>query len=165
MATLPPLIEEDVQTIDKTLDDLLGKTEATAAFIIDKGGPLLSQRGQIGQIDTVAVAALAAGSFSATQAIAERVGETNFNSIYQQGDQSSLYVISIDDNLLMIVIFKASLSVGVIKYYAKSAIHTIALQLERARKRAPNVHMDMVSMENVDSDVFRKDGKQGEPNA
>ena len=141
MATLPPLTEEDVQLIDKTLDELLSKTEATAAFIIDKGGPLLSQRGQIGQMDTTAVAALAAGSFSATQAIAERVGETNFN---------------IDDNLLLIVIFKASLSVGVIKHYAKSAIIAIAQQLERARKRSPNVHMDMVAMENIETNVFRK---------
>ncbi len=156
MATLPPLTEEDVQLIDKTLDELLSKTEATAAFIIDKGGPLLSQRGQIGQMDTTAVAALAAGSFSATQAIAERVGETNFNSIYQQGDQSSIFVVSIDDNLLLIVIFKASLSVGVIKHYAKSAIIAIAQQLERARKRSPNVHMDMVAMENIETNVFRK---------
>ena len=156
MATLPPLTEEDVQLIDKTLDELLSKTEATAAFIIDKGGPLLSQRGQIGQMDTTAVAALAAGSFSATQAIAERVGETNFNSIYQQGDQSSIFVVSIDDNLLLIVIFKATLSVGVIKHYAKSAIIAIAQQLERARKRSPNVHMDMVAMENIETNVFRK---------
>ena len=156
MATLPPLTEEDVQLIDKTLDELLSKTEATAAFIIDKGGPLLSQRGQIGQMDTTAVAALAAGSFSATQAIAERVGETNFNSIYQQGDQSSIFVVSIDDNLLLIVIFKATLSVGVIKHYAKSGIIAIAQQLERARKRSPNVHMDMVAMENIETNVFRK---------
>lgn len=156
MATLPPLTEEDVQLIDKTLDELLSKTEATAAFIIDKGGPLLSQRGQIGQMDTTAVAALAAGSFSATQAIAERVGETNFNSIYQQGDQSSIFVVSIDDNLLLIVIFKATLSVGVIKHYAKSGIIAIAQQLERARKRTPNVHMDMVAMENIETNVFRK---------
>ncbi len=156
MATLPPLTEEDVQLIDKTLDELLSKTEATAAFIIDKGGPLLSQRGQIGQMDTTAVAALAAGSFSATQAIAERVGETNFNSIYQQGDQSSIFVVSIDDNLLLIVIFKATLSVGVIKHYAKSGIIAIAQQLECARKRSPNVHMDMVAMENIETNVFRK---------
>lgn len=156
MASLPPLIEEDVQLIDRTLDDLLAKSEATAAFIIDKGGPLLSQRGQIGQMDTTAVAALAAGSFSATQAIAERVGETNFSSIYQQGDQSSLLVTSIDENLLLIVIFKATLSVGVVKFYSKGSIANIAAQLERARKRSPHIHMDLVSGENLETTIFQK---------
>jgi predicted regulator of Ras-like GTPase activity (Roadblock/LC7/MglB family) len=156
MATLPPLTEEDVQLIDKTLDELLGKSEATAAFIIDKGGPLLSQRGQIGQMDTTAVAALAAGSFSATQAIAERVGESNFNSIYQQGDQSSLLVTSIDDNLLLVVIFRASLSVGVVKFYSKASIGAIAAQLVRARQRSPHIHIDMVSGDSVETSIFKR---------
>ena len=47
MPGLPPLIEEDVQMLDAALDDLLRKSEAAAALVIDKGGPLISQRGAV----------------------------------------------------------------------------------------------------------------------
>jgi predicted regulator of Ras-like GTPase activity (Roadblock/LC7/MglB family) len=157
MPALPLLIEEDVQRFDAALQELLLKSEATAALIIDKGGPLISQRGVWDQLDVTTVAALAAGSFSATQAIAERVGETSFRSIYQQGEQNSLLVSNIEENLLLLVIFRASLSVGLVKYYARFTIEQVAAQVERARHRAPLQTMDLVSMDAVDvSSVFRK---------
>ncbi len=90
MQGLPPLIQEDVLSLNSALDQLLQKSEATAALIIDKGGPIISQRGAVEQFDTTTIAALAAGSFCATQAIAERLGETNFAMIYQQGGRFSL---------------------------------------------------------------------------
>ena len=157
MLGLPELIEEDMRVIDSALDELLRKSETDCALIIDKAGPLLSQRGRYEQYDTMTVAALAAGSFCATEAIAERVGETNFTSIYQQGDQFSVLVSSIADTVLLIVIFKANLSAGAVKFYAKSACSKIAVQLNSARSRAPGTTIDLVSM-NVSnaSDIFTK---------
>jgi predicted regulator of Ras-like GTPase activity (Roadblock/LC7/MglB family) len=157
MPGLPPLIEEDVLLFDAALDDLLRRSEAAAALIIDKGGPLISQRGAAGDFDTTTIAALAAGSFCATQAIAERIGETNFSNIYQQGDRHSLLFCNIDDNVLLIVIFKAEISVGAIKYYASATVEQISLQLQKAGRRAPRESMDLVSMNVVDaSSIFRK---------
>lgn len=45
MATLPQLIEEDVQQLDEILRELLKQTEATTALVIDKGGFLISHQG------------------------------------------------------------------------------------------------------------------------
>jgi predicted regulator of Ras-like GTPase activity (Roadblock/LC7/MglB family) len=157
MAGLPALIEEDVQRLDAVLHELLTRSEATVAMVIDKGGPLICQRGVVPSFDATTVAALAAGSFCATQAIAERVGESTFTNIYQQGEQHSLLVSNVDEDLLLIVIFRADLSVGLVKYYAAFAIAQIAAQLEQARQRAPNSTLDLVSMDVVDvSGVFRK---------
>ena len=159
MPALPQLMEEDVQRFDAALRELLRKSEATVALIIDKGGPLISQCGVGEQLDTTTVAALAAGSFCASQAIAERVGESSFRSVYQQGEQNSLLVSNIDEDLLLLVIFRASLSVGLVKYYAAFTISQVAAQVERARRRAPLQTMDLVSMDAVDvSGVFRKTG-------
>ena len=58
------------------------------------------------------MAALAAGSFAANEAIAGLVGESNFSSIYQQGEHHSLLVGNVGGNLLLVVIFKATTSVG-----------------------------------------------------
>jgi predicted regulator of Ras-like GTPase activity (Roadblock/LC7/MglB family) len=160
MPGLPTLIDEDMQLLDGALDELLQRSEAGTALIIDKGGPLISQRGVTGNSDITTIAALAAGSFCATQAIAERIGETNFSSIYQQGDHHSLLLCNIDDNLLLIVIFKAAISVGAVKYYAATTIDQVGLQVRKARQRAPQESTDLVSMNLVDAaNVFRKKSK------
>jgi predicted regulator of Ras-like GTPase activity (Roadblock/LC7/MglB family) len=157
MPGLPPLIQEDVETLDAALDDLLVKSEASATLIIDKGGPLISQRGTVERLDTTTISALAAGSFCATQAIAELVGETHFAAIYQQGDRNSLLFCNIDENVLLIVIFKATLSVGMVKYYVAETIHRVMSQLKRAQQRTPDTSVDLVSMNVLDvSSIFRK---------
>jgi predicted regulator of Ras-like GTPase activity (Roadblock/LC7/MglB family) len=157
MPGLPPLIHEDVQTLDAALDDLLVKSEAAAALVIDKGGPLISQRGTVKRFDTTTISALAAGSFCATQAIAELLGESQFAAIYQQGERHSLLFSNIDDNVLLIVIFKATLSVGMVKYYAADTVQRVMAQLQRAHQRAPDTSVDLVSMNVLDvSTIFRK---------
>ena len=155
MPGLPPLIEEDVQSLDAALDDLLRRSEAAVALIIDKGGPLISQRGALENFDATTIAALAAGSFCATQAIAQRIGENGFSNIYQQGERHSLLFCDIDDNVLLVVIFKADISAGAIKYYAAATVGQVGQQLERARQRSPQNSMDLVSMNVVDvSSIF-----------
>jgi predicted regulator of Ras-like GTPase activity (Roadblock/LC7/MglB family) len=157
MAGLPNLIEEDVRVMNFALDELLRKTDSIAGMIIDKGGPLICQRGNADQFDTLTMAALAAGAFCATQAMAERMGEPTFNNVYQQGTTHSLLVSNIDDNLLLIVIFRASSSVGLIKYFATGVIKQIANQLERAAQRMPGKTLDLVSLNVLDaSAVFHR---------
>jgi len=158
MLGLPQLQSEDMQCMDGALDELLRKTDATAALIIDRGGPLLTERGQTKEFDTTTMAALAAGSFCATQAIAERVGESDFSSVYQQGNRHSILVIMIDESLLLILVFRADLGVGIMKYHAKAAIERIATQLAIARLRTPDT-VDLVSMNSFDAaEIFRKVG-------
>lgn len=157
MPGLPPLIEEDVQLLDAALDELLRKSEAIAALVIDKGGPLINQRGAVKGFDTTTISALAAGSFCATQAIAELLSEAHFACIYQQGEHHSLLFCNIDENLLLIVIFKAELSVGIIKYYAAETVSRVMRQLQKAQQRAPDASVDLVSMNVLDaSTIFRK---------
>src|SRR5678815_1555438 len=116
MGTLPQLIEEDIQCLDGALRELLEKSEATTALIIDQGGFLISSYGDARQFDLTTIAALASGAFLANQTIANLVHETNFNSVYQQGDKYSMLVMCVDECCLLVVIFKAQLSVGAIKY-------------------------------------------------
>ena len=146
-----------MQLLNSALDELLRKSEAATALVIDKGGPVINQRGAAEQFDSVTIAALAAGSFCATQAIAERLGEANFANIYQQGERFSLLFCNIDDNALLIIIFKAELSAGAVKYYAAESVRRIARQMQRAQERAPGESVDLVSENTLDvSTVFAK---------
>ena len=142
--------------MESAMDELLRQSEATAALLIDKGGPLICERGDTEGFDTTTMAALAAGSFAATEAIAGLIGEPNFNSIYQQGERHSLLVSHVGLNLLLIVIFKVAQSVGAVKYFAAIATKQIALQVQRAQERNPDAVLDLVSMDLANTAVLFK---------
>ena len=151
MATLPQLYEEDIAVLDRCLDQLLRSTEASTALVIDKGGFLICQRGDVQSFDTVTLAALAAGSFAATQTIASIVNEPNFTSLYQQGEEVSMLATSIDQNCVLVVVFRASLSVGAVKYYAVSTTKQVAAQIHSASVRNPGPGLDLSMMNIADT--------------
>jgi predicted regulator of Ras-like GTPase activity (Roadblock/LC7/MglB family) len=156
MSTLPQLIEEDIQCLDDTLKELLTRTESTTALIIDQGGFLITSQGNSREFDLTTIAALASGAFMANQTIANMVHETNFNSVYQQGEKFSMFVMCIDDYCMLVVIFKAELSVGLIKYYGAPAVTRIAAQLETAKNRDPAGGLDLSVLNMADPSEFFK---------
>jgi predicted regulator of Ras-like GTPase activity (Roadblock/LC7/MglB family) len=157
MATLPQLIEEDMQRLNDALLEFIGQTDATAALIIDKGGFLITHQGDSSQFDVTTIGALASGAFMANQTIASLVNEPNFNSVYQQGEKSSMLVVNIDEHCLLIVIFSANIGVGIMKYFAAGAIRIIAGQLVVARNRNPDGGYDLSVLNLADSEsLFRK---------
>src|SRR5438270_9632519 len=104
MATLPQLIEEDIERLEEELRELLEDSDATTALIIDKGGFLIAHQGDARQFDLTTIAALASGAYLANQTIANLVHEANFNSVYQQGEKFSLFVACVDEASLLAVI-------------------------------------------------------------
>jgi predicted regulator of Ras-like GTPase activity (Roadblock/LC7/MglB family) len=161
MATLPQLIEEDVQRLDDALRELLAQTDATTALIIDKGGFLIGSYGNSKQFDLTTIAALASGAYMANQTIANLVHETNFNSVYQQGEKHSMFVLSVDDYCMLVVIFRAQVSVGVVKYFAAPAAVQIADQLQSAQQRDPSAGLDLSELNVADTSDFFKRQRDG----
>jgi predicted regulator of Ras-like GTPase activity (Roadblock/LC7/MglB family) len=161
MATLPQLLEEDIQRLDKELQDFLTQTDATTALIIDKGGFLINSQGDTKQYDLTTIAALASGAYLANQTIANLVHETNFNSVYQQGEQCSMFVVSVDEHCLLVVIFKAQVSVGIVKYFSEPAAQNISAQMRVAQERDPGAGLDLSVLNMADpSIVFKRKGKK-----
>jgi predicted regulator of Ras-like GTPase activity (Roadblock/LC7/MglB family) len=159
MATLPQLIEEDIQRLDYELKNLLTHTDATTAIIIDKGGFLITSQGEATQFDLTTIAALASGAFMANQTIANLVHEESFDSVYQQGQKLSMFVMGIDEHCLLVVIFKATVSVGVVKYFSAPASAQIAKQLSVAQQRDPENGLDLSVLNIADTaDLFRRKG-------
>ncbi len=157
MATLPQLIEEDIQRLDDELRELLTQTDATTALIIDKGGFLITSAGDSRQFDLTTIAALASGAYMANQTIANLIHETNFNSVYQQGERFSMFVLSVDDHCMLVVIFRAQVSVGVVKYFGAPAAGHIAEQLQIAQQRDPSGGLDLSVLNVADtSDLFKR---------
>lgn len=159
MGTLPQLLEEDIQQLDEVLREYLRHTEATSALIIDKGGFLITSHGDQRQFDLTSIAALASGAFLANQTIASMVHEENFTSVYQQGEKFSMFVTCIDEQSLLVIIFRAGISVGAVKYFALPAARRIADQMKVARERAPGLGLDLSMLNMADTrEVFKRRG-------
>jgi predicted regulator of Ras-like GTPase activity (Roadblock/LC7/MglB family) len=157
MPTLPQLIEDDISTLNSAMQELLIKSDAGTAFIIDKGGFMITQCGRAEEFDTTTLAALSAASFAATEGIATLVGEKNFSSVYQQGEHYSIIVMNVDEYCLLSVIFRANLSVGAIRYYATDTINKVAAQLKTAHSREPQGGLDLSMLNLADpSPMFKK---------
>ena len=157
MATLPQLLEEDIQQLDDLLREYLRSTDALTALIIDKGGFLITYQGDSRQFDLTTIGALASGAFLANQTIANLVNEENFDSVYQQGEAVSMFATNIDEHCLLVVIFRALVGVGVVKYYASTVRERIAAQLRVAQERDPAGGLDLSVLNIADtSGLFKR---------
>ena len=157
MATLPQLIEEDIQRFGVVLQELLKHTEASTALIIDKGGFLITAEGNSDEFDLTTIAALASGAFMANQTIANLVHETNFDSVYQQGEKYSIFAKCAGEETILVVIFEAEKSVGVVKYFAEPVVEKIEEQLKAAYERDPGQGLDLSVLNVADTTgVFKK---------
>ena len=68
-----------------------------------------------------------------------------------------MFVLCIDEYCMLVVIFKASLSVGAVKYFAVPAAQHIALQLRIAQQRDPGAGLDLSELNLADtSDLFKR---------
>jgi predicted regulator of Ras-like GTPase activity (Roadblock/LC7/MglB family) len=157
MGTLPQLVEEDIQRLEEVLRELLEHSDASTALIIDQGGFLIASQGDARQFDLTTIAALASGAYLANQTIANLVHETNFNSVYQQGEKHSMFVLAVDESCMLVVIFKAQVSVGVVKYFSLPAAEEIAKQMLTAQERDPAGGLDLSVLNIADtSDIFKR---------
>jgi predicted regulator of Ras-like GTPase activity (Roadblock/LC7/MglB family) len=126
-------------------------------LLVDKGGFLITNKGDTGDLDLTTIGALASGAFMATQTIAGLVNEKNFNSTFQQGEKFSLYILEVDDECLMVIIFSTESGLGVVKYYSTNVATAIARQVNLARERNPGGGFDLsvLNLSNT-KELFRK---------
>jgi predicted regulator of Ras-like GTPase activity (Roadblock/LC7/MglB family) len=157
MATLPVLINEDIEQIDAVLEEFVVKSEAEIAVITAEGGFVIASAGKTSEFDITTIGALAANAGCATEAVAKLIGEPNFSMLYQQGQKRSLLVSSADRYHSLIVVFPSNVSAGAVKYLAADTAERIAKQLAKARERAPHEGIDPISLNISDhTQIFRR---------
>jgi predicted regulator of Ras-like GTPase activity (Roadblock/LC7/MglB family) len=152
---MPILTIQAAGNLLKALEDFLEKSEASFALIIERGGSILSQHGDIpDSTDPTILSALAAGSFAATREVARRVGETEFSALHQQGRQSHILMSAINDDAMLMTVFGPKTTLGLVRFYSAGAVKQIAAVLEQARSE-PQIPIDLGSEVTDDScEVF-----------
>jgi predicted regulator of Ras-like GTPase activity (Roadblock/LC7/MglB family) len=159
MAQFPQLHQEDIDHLNVVLRELLTKSEATTALLVEKAGYLIHQCGNPDELDTTTFATLGSNAYNAVQFMAGLVNENNFTSMYQQGENFSTLMLNVEENSLLVIIFPTNLTVGSIKYYAAPAARTIAERISFASERTPQ-RLDLSDLDPTDVPaLFRRAAK------
>jgi predicted regulator of Ras-like GTPase activity (Roadblock/LC7/MglB family) len=157
MGQFPQLIQEDLDHLNLVMHELLNKSEANIALLVEKAGYLIHQCGSQDSIDTTTFATLGSNAYNAVQFMAQLVNERNFTSMYQQGERFSTLMINVDENSLLVVVFPTHLTLGSMKYYASPAARSIAQRIEVASHRTPESGLDLSDLDPKDvQSLFRK---------
>ncbi len=126
MNCIPALTIDNVAKLDGILADFLRTADADLTVVIDRGGNVISQFGDVSVLDVTIIAALAAGSFAATKELARRIGEVEFNALYHQGNGKHIFMNSVDDNTIMITVFGRRTTVGLVRFYSVATASAVA---------------------------------------
>ncbi|MDZ7800741.1 MAG: roadblock/LC7 domain-containing protein [Trueperaceae bacterium] len=132
--------------VEATLDELLGRSRARYALVVDrKGFVLLHARAlwapKPPSLDSLAT--LVASNHSANEAIAKLFGDEGFREMVHQGSDVGTYVEELGPDALLLVVFDASAALGKIKVHAHRAARTIREELAALREMdAPALNLD-----------------------
>ena len=157
MGQFPQLIQDDLDALNVAMRDLLKKSEANVALLVEKAGYLIHQCGSQESMDSTTFATLGSNAYNAVQFMAQLVNESNFTSMYQQGEHFSTLMVNVDENSLLVIVFPTHLTVGSMKYYATPAAKAIGERIHLASARAPGTGLDLSDLDPTDVQaLFRK---------
>ncbi len=139
------LYGETFEQVDALLSQLLAKSHARYAMIIDlKGFVLMHSRAlwapKPPSLDSLAT--LIASNYSANTAIANLFGESGFKEMVQQGAEVGTYLEELGDKALLVTIFDSSAALGRVKLFTKKAVEEIKTVLENSSEEAPKITFD-----------------------
>ena len=147
MGQFPSLTQEDINHIEAAMSDLLRKSEASIALLVEKAGYLIHQCGNPAELDTTTFATLGSNAYNAVQFMASLVNESNFTSMYQQGESYSTLMVNVDENSLLVIVFPTHLTVGSMKYYAAPAVRAIGNRIVEASARTGADSFDLSDLD------------------
>ncbi|MCB9877541.1 MAG: roadblock/LC7 domain-containing protein [Planctomycetes bacterium] len=118
--------KEDVERIDKILNEFLRLSGAKCALLIDKEGHMVTKRGELRTIDIDTISALVAGSFAATKEMARLLGEEEFTAMFHQGERDNIQLSLVGDRTLLTILFDDRTTVGMVRLYAGETAKKLA---------------------------------------
>lgn len=129
------LSKDDLDCVHGVLIDMLRKSESRCALLVDQSGRCVARAGFTEKIDVDALAALVAGSFASTRAMAALVGESEFSVLFHQGQHDHIHNILVDNDRILAVIFDRRTTVGMVRLCAKNAAARIAARFREILAR------------------------------
>lgn len=137
-------LPRDLEQLDRLLLSFLDATSARCALIVDRSGQLLTFAGDGLTFDGTAFASLAAADFSASDQLAQLLGEDEFKSLYHQGERDSMYLVDVGGRAILAALFDGGTTLGLVRL--------------TTRKLLPEIENLFVTVSGRDSGMTRQPG-------
>ncbi len=118
--------EDDFAAITKTLQQFLYDSNARCALLVDRSGQLVATVGEPPRFDATTFATLTAADFSANDQLAKLIGETEFNSLYHQGENESMLLADIARRVILVILFDNRTTLGMVRLKAKGVVEELS---------------------------------------
>ena len=129
------LTPEDELALRRGMERLLQESSAHSAMLVDRGGQLLAQAGERPAFDATTFATLTAADFSANDQLARLLGETDFTSLFHQGERESMLVADIARRAILVVLFDARTTLGLVRLRLRPAAEELTRIVEAMAAR------------------------------
>ena len=129
------MYEEEFRKISGVCDRLTRDAGAKVVFLVDKNGQLIAAAGQSQDLDTTSLASLTAGNVAAMGGLAKLIGENEFPSQFHEGERESLHMSIVAGKVVLVVIFDARSSLGLVRLRVKKASEELARVFEQLSRR------------------------------
>ncbi|MGQ0540050.1 MAG: roadblock/LC7 domain-containing protein [Gemmatimonadaceae bacterium] len=128
--------QEDARAIHQMLERFLGDSKAKCALVVDRSGQLVTTVGEAPRFDATAFASLTAADFSANDQLARLIGETDFNTLFHQGDRESMLLADVARRVILVVLFDNRTTLGLVKLKLKGTVDQLSRQFATILTRA-----------------------------
>ena len=148
------MFDEEFRQITAICDRLTRDANAKVVFLVDKNGQLIAASGQAQNLDTTSLASLTAGNVAAMGGLAKLLGEKEFPNQYHEGEHESLHMSIVGGRVVLVVIFDARSSLGLVRLRVKKAgeeLGRIFLSLA-AKQSQPGIQSPFAEITDEDID-------------
>jgi predicted regulator of Ras-like GTPase activity (Roadblock/LC7/MglB family) len=110
------------------LEDFVRESGVTLAVLINRSGQVLAQFGFDRVFDLVGVASLAAGINASSRALANQLGEEQFEHLHHAGLRRQLFLGHFDSaagQLMLVAVFDQNSSIGLVRLFFEEFVKGI----------------------------------------
>src|SRR5688572_18916962 len=122
--------QDDFDAITQTLQRFLYDSDARCALLVDRAGQLVATVGEAPTFDATAFASLTAADFSANDQLARLIGETDFTTLFHQGERESMYLADVARRIILVVLFDNRTTLGLVRLKLKGVVEELTRQFE-----------------------------------
>lgn len=131
-------LKELQDTFAGPLEEFVNEAGVRMAVLVNRSGQVLAQKGFDRPFDLVGVASLAAGINASSRALANQLGEEEFEHLHHAGISRQLFLGHFDSRvgqLMLVTVFDRRSSIGLVRLFFEEFVGRIKdlPELERAR--------------------------------
>jgi predicted regulator of Ras-like GTPase activity (Roadblock/LC7/MglB family) len=104
--------------------------------VVDRSGQLVTTVGERPNFDATAFATLTAADFSANDQLARLIGESDFSTLFHQGERESMLLADVARKVILVVLFDTRTTLGLVRLRMRPAVEELSRLLEAIFARA-----------------------------